>query len=84
MKEQDLLNKLFTAYIGLKSLGWNDAMYCPKDGTIVELIEVGSTGIHRGYYKGEWPKGGWWVITGNDIYPSYPILFRLIKEENKE
>ena len=73
--ERALLN-LFEAYQDLKRLGWNDAIYCPKDGTWFDAIEAGSTGIHNCQYQGQWPNGGWWVADG-DVWPSRPILFRL-------
>lgn len=70
--EQAALAVLHDAYIRLKELGWNDATYCPKDGTTFQAIEVGSTGIHDCYCTGGWPAGGWWI----DDSPSRPILFR--------
>lgn len=67
------IEKMFAAYDELRKLGWREAVFCPKDGTVFEVIEPGSTGIHDCRYEGEWPTGGWWVEDG----PSYPILFRL-------
>lgn len=74
-EEAAALNDLFAAYQRLKALGWNDAVYCPKDGTKFAAIEAGSTGVHLADYQGEWPSGGWWVYDG-DIWPSRPILFK--------
>jgi hypothetical protein len=74
------LNILHGAYQRLMDLGWREAVYCPKDGTVFEVIEAGSCGIHRCHYSGEWPKGGWWLYDSGDLYPSRPILFRLIKD----
>lgn len=45
--EQDAINAMYDAYSRLKELGWNDGIYMPKDGTVVDVIEVASTGIHR-------------------------------------
>lgn len=73
--EQELLNKMFSAFNDLKKLGWNDAIYCPKDGSMCHFIEAGSTGVHLGNYQGEWPKGSFWVYDG-DMWPSRPILFK--------
>lgn len=61
--------------VRLKELGWQEAEYCPKDGSEFKAIEVGSTGIHDCVYLGDWPKGGWWVHDG-DTYPSRPILWK--------
>jgi hypothetical protein len=70
------LRAMFTAYQKLKALGWNDAVYCPKDGTVFLSISAGSTGVHETTYMGEWPKGGWWVHDGGDVWPAHPILWK--------
>jgi len=77
MNEQTAIATMFRGYLALKALGWNDAIYCPKDGTVFEAIEAGSTGIHECHYDGEWPEGIWWIHSAGDLYPSRPILFRL-------
>jgi hypothetical protein len=69
------LTLLTQAHQRLKELGWREAMYCPKDGTVFEIIEAGSSGIHRCHYDGEWPNG-WWVHADGDLCPSHPILWR--------
>lgn len=66
-----------SAYHRLEELGFRPAIYCPKDGTIFDAIEPGSTGIHDCSYRGEWPKGSWEVYEAGDIWPSRPCLFRL-------
>ena len=76
------LSRLFDAYQELKRLGWNDAIYCPKDGTWFDAIEAGSTGIHNCRYEGAWPTGSWWISDDRDLWPSRPILFRLRVKEN--
>lgn len=77
------LRALMDVYSRLKELGWKDAIYCPKDGTIFEAIEAGSAGIHRCHYQGEWPRGSWWVHDGGDLFPSHPILFRPLREGDR-
>lgn len=67
------MNEAFTR---LKQLGFREACYCPKDGTMFDAIEAGSTGIHDCNYSGEWPKGYYHIYAHNDIWPSQPILFR--------
>lgn len=66
----------FDAWLRLKELGWNEAIYCPKDGREFEVIEAGSTGVHRCIYSGEWPSGYWMILDGGDAYPSRPVLYR--------
>jgi hypothetical protein len=78
--EQSAIRAMFDAWQRLKELGWNDPMYCPKDGSHFQVIEPGSTGIHDGNYMGEWPKGAWWVYDG-DVWPSHPVLFKLYPED---
>lgn len=73
--EQDAINQLFNAQLRLKDFGWKDPIYAPKDGSELDLIELGSTGIHRGRYEGEWPTGGWWLYDG-DVWPCRPALAR--------
>lgn len=81
--ERTAINLFTDAFHRLKKFGWNDAIYCPKDGTVFEIIEPGSSGIHRCHYQGEWPKGSWWVhCDDGDLAPSRPALFRLINERD--
>lgn len=70
--EDSAIRLLFDAYVRLKEFGWNDAIYCPKDGRVFDAIECGSTGIHPCTYQGEWPEGSWWI----DDCPSRPVLYR--------
>ena len=75
---ESALLQLKEAYDRFKDLGFNDAIYCPKDGSSFEAVEVGCTAVIQGcFYMGEWPKGTWNTPdeTG-DIWPSRPILFR--------
>ena len=67
---------MFEARQRLMELGWNDAIYCPKDGSEFDAIEAGSTGIHKCHYSGEWPDGHWWIAGDGDLYPSRPVLYR--------
>lgn len=63
--EQDAINMMFEASQRLKELGWNNPIYCPKDGSEFDVIQIGSNGIHKAHYSGEWP-----------LYPSYPAMCR--------
>lgn len=73
--ECDAIRVMFSAWQRLKELGWNDACYCPKDGSEFSTIEVGSTGIHCTRYIGEWASGHFETYDG-DIWISHPILWR--------
>lgn len=75
--EQAALRMFCSAWQRLKELGWNDIIYCPKDGSLFEAIEAGSTGIHLCSYDGVWPDGHWWIHEDGDMSPSHPVLFRL-------
>jgi hypothetical protein len=74
--EQSAIRMFFDAWLRLKEMGWNDAIYCPKDGSAFEVIEAGSTGIHPCVYHGEWPNGTWWITADGDMSPSRPTLYR--------
>ena len=75
--EAAALSQMLDAHQRLKELGWSEAIYCPKDGTIFDAIEAGSSGIHKCHYSGQWPDGSWWIHSHGDLWPSRPILFRL-------
>ncbi len=82
--EQAALRLLADVHRRLKQLGWNDPIYCPKDGSPLDVIEIGSTGIHRARYEGEWPKGGWWIEDAGDLWPSRPTMARTAREPHDE
>ncbi len=71
---------MFEAYQRLTDLGWQDAIYCPKDGTLFDSISAGSTGIGNTMYRGEWPDGKYWGFEAGDVWPAHPILFKPIKD----
>lgn len=79
--EQDAIRLMHDAYTRLKALGWNDAIYCPKDGSLFDAIQTGSTGIFKTHYSGEWPDGHWWCEDGGDIWPARPTLYRVTEAE---
>ena len=74
--EQAALLVMCAAHERLRKLGWADAIYCPKDGSLFDVIEAGSTGVQTAHYDGAWPKGTWWVHGDGDLWPSRPILWR--------
>ena len=88
-KSDDLLRiaieKMWEGYIELKQLGWQDIIYCPKDGTHFQTIQMGSTGIHDCAYHGKWPDGYWMTYDDHDCYPASSItaLFRLYPADAK-
>lgn len=78
--EKAAIRAMFDAWLRLRELGWREAIYCPKDGSLFKAIEPGSTGIHDCSYWGEWPDGDWHVHDDNDnTWPSRPILFKVDK-----
>lgn len=83
--EKSAILAMWAAYERLRELGWREAMYCPKDGSMFSVIESGSTGIHTCNYEGEWPTGKYWLYDG-DIWPSHPVLFRpqTLEEKRKK
>lgn len=77
--EESAIKALFHAYERLKDFGYNDAVYCPKDGSTFETLEAGSTRAFKCTYDGEWPKGTYWAQSDGDIFPSRPILWRPLR-----
>lgn len=72
-KERGLLLALFGAFCELRNCGWRESMYAPFDKDL-ELIEAGSTGIHKGYRD---KYSGFWIVDPMDTWPANPILYRL-------
>jgi len=79
--EKAAISALFDAWQRLKDFKWNDPIYCPKDGSPFNVLELGSTGIHTAHYSGTWPDGHWWVADDHDLWPSRPALFKLLPED---
>lgn len=74
--EQRAIDSLFSAWYRLKEMGWKEAYYAPADRSPLEVIECGSTGVHRGFRDEE---RRFWVEDGGDLYPIMPVLFRPYK-----
>ncbi len=72
------LTTLFKAWLALKRLGWEEPRYFkfPPEGEEFELIELGSTGIHRAVARGLDPQKTCWV---DYEWPSQPFLVRRMK-----
>lgn len=72
---EDALHRLLQiqeAFSWLMANGWERAEYCPRD-VPVELLEIGSVGVHRGYRDNV----GFWIID-DETYPSTPFAYRRI------
>ena len=82
--EETAIKVMMDAYQRLKDLGWSNPVYCPKDGSVFKVLELGSTGKHDCIYRGEWPEGGWWILEGGDIWPSRPALFKPKERKRNE
>jgi hypothetical protein len=74
--EQSAILALQDAWTRLQDFGWTRPEYAPKDGSPLDIIELGSTGIHSGRYEGEWPKGSWWLFGYGDVWPTRPAMCR--------
>ena len=74
------LIRLFEAWQALKLLGWQEPRYFkwPPDGTEFELIELGSTGIHRAV---TWSGKRDCVWVDRD-WPSHPFLVREVRRSS--
>lgn len=75
--EQDAVNTLWSAQERLRKLGWKDPRYAHalrQEGVEAMLIELGSSGIHRGTYHAVNGQDVWWI--GPDGSPSHPVLVK--------
>lgn len=50
---RDALSVLGGAVDRLKTLGWRDARYCPRDGSPFAVCEIGSTGMWSAFFHDE-------------------------------
>lgn len=73
--EATALKVFFKAYQRLKDFGWRDIIYAPKDDTVFEIIEPGSTGIFKCHYQEKPARGSFWTPDDGGS-PSHPVLFR--------
>lgn len=76
--EQDAVRMMCSAFQRLKELGWKETCYGPTN-VEVQLIEPGSSGIHRGSRWEPWPEKTWWI---DGDWPSVPCLFKPIGGEH--
>ncbi|RTM07452.1 MAG: hypothetical protein EKK31_11880 [Hyphomicrobiales bacterium] len=70
---------LYHASVGqdrLMKLGWADGIYCPKDGTRFALVQWGSTGVHAGFYMGNWPDGH--IYCGDFLVQPQAVMWKAI------
>lgn len=70
--EADALRQFFEAVKRLEDLGWRNPMYLCDAGEC-DMIELGSTGVHRGAYSGKWPHGNWWYRDEMDTARPYLV-----------
>lgn len=84
--EQAAIRVFFDAQQRLKELGWRDGVHIPRDGTMVKVIDLGSTGIFDCNCRGEWPRCTWTTYDDRDAYPSsqHPAFFKLKPEDQKK
>jgi hypothetical protein len=69
----------------LEAEGWRLPTNARADAEMFEIIEAGSTGIHRGFYEGEWPEGSWFILCDDgDVCGTWPMLVRPIKPQPSE
>lgn len=77
--EKDAANELWRAHYRLEELGWKNPDYAhelKQDGMEALLIELGSAGIHRGYYHAVNDHDVWWC--GPEGSPVHPALIKAI------
>lgn len=66
----------------LRALGWREGVYCPKDGSEFALIQWGSTGVHLGWYMGEWPTGN--IYCGDFMVEPEAVMFKPLDELSED
>ncbi len=77
--EKLILGSIRQSYEALLAAGWQDIIYCPKDGTRFLAVVAGQADVLRCHYSGEWPTGSWFVEDCGDLWPARPILWRPLR-----
>lgn len=82
--DRPAIERLYSAYRDLLAQGWTDQFSIPKDGSEIEIIEMGSTGIFKACWHSfghaDCPDYGcFFAADGGQHYPSKPVLWRRIK-----
>lgn len=87
--QRPLPERLFSLWGEFRAAGWQDMTYAPKDGTEIELVEMGSAGI----FKARWHSfehdslgicGSWFGFDGGQEYPMRGVMWRAIKIKKTE
>lgn len=83
--DQDAVNALWSAMYRLEELGWHRPNgYAARDlrqeDKECQLVELGSSGIHVGYYHPVNGKDVWWI--GPHGSPSEPCLVKPLDSSN--
>lgn len=65
---ESALRSMISAEERLKELGWRDARYCPRDESEFAVCEIGSTGMWKAFYSGEFITYADCVSKGNRMY----------------
>lgn len=68
----------------LHDLGWDSAVYCPKDGSLFMGWEFPWGAPLLCSYSGEWPNGSFWQYSAGDAWPCSLNLWRKITPEERE
>lgn len=76
--EEAQLSKWRDAYHGLRSLGWSDATYAPKDGTRFLAICGNGSEPRPCSHLGE---GGFFLEDAGDLWPVNPVLWKPMPKE---
>ncbi len=63
--EADALRQFHQAYTRLCEIGWKAPCYAHHMGEC-DVISLGSSGVHRATYSGQWPTGDWWLRADFD------------------
>lgn len=73
---KDALKQIADAVRRLEDIGFRNAIYCPKDGSLFDAVDAGCTELLTCHYMGEWPDGSCWYHEADDLWPASPIMFR--------
>lgn len=82
--ERPLVDRLYSLWHELRAAGWQDMLYAPKDGSDIEMIEMGSTGVFRARWRSYSHEpldtcGCFFGEDGGNAWPMRGVMWRPIK-----
>lgn len=75
------LREMCSAQDRMRELGWRRGTYCPRDGSVFAVCEIGSTGMWKGFWTDDGSKSAiatGYVIAADCVHRPGEVYFKLL------